>query len=124
MDIQLAKIEILIEQRRFDEAEKKIGELLNLDPNNVELLLTLAEIKLEQDEYHETHSLLKSIAALSPGNPALFYVNARLAAAEIRFDDAEHNIAQAIKIAPHDADFFAFMLKLNYSVNNLVKPLN
>ncbi|HPN69365.1 MAG TPA: hypothetical protein PLZ32_07595 [Saprospiraceae bacterium] len=46
-DHRLSKVEILIQQKKFQEAEKILSDLLTGDSNNIHYLTLLAEVYLQ-----------------------------------------------------------------------------
>ena len=65
-DHKLAKVDILIQQNKFDEAERLLSDLLAQDSNNVYMLSLLAEIKLQQDNYPQANRIINNAIGLSP----------------------------------------------------------
>lgn len=107
-DGRLSKISILIQQKKYAEAERLLKNFLTEDANNIYLLSLLAEVKLQQDQLDEALVIVNNAIGLSPDADHLFYIRARIAVQQDRYDDAEKDIAQATAIDPNDGDYFAF----------------
>lgn len=108
-DFRLSKVSILIQQRKFAEADRILKELLAQDPNDIHYLSLLAEVNLQQDKFDVARKIIDSAIGLSPGTPHLFYTKARIAIQQDKFDEAESIIQQAIRLDPSDADYFALL---------------
>ena len=77
-DHKLAKVDILIQQNKFDEAERLLSDLLAQDSNNVYMLSLLAEIKLQQDNYPQANRIINNAIGLSPDTAYLFFIKSRI----------------------------------------------
>ncbi|MXV16785.1 tetratricopeptide repeat protein [Hufsiella ginkgonis] len=112
---EIAKIEILIHQKRHAEAEGILKNLLGQDPDNVHYLALLAEVNLQRDDAETAGKLIDSAIGLAPDEPWLFYIRSRVALLADRYDDADEAIQQAIALDPGSAGYFALraMIKLN-----------
>ncbi|TCC92122.1 tetratricopeptide repeat protein [Pedobacter frigiditerrae] len=114
-DNLLLKVEILIQQNKFAEAEKILKNLLSEDSNNVHFLALLAEVNLQQDKFDSATSIINNAISLAPDHPHLFYIKARIAIQQDDYDNAEENIKQSIELDPFDADYFALLANLKLS---------
>ena len=111
-DHQLSKVSILIQQKKYTEAEKVLKDLLAADANNIYLLSLLAEVNLQQDRFDVARTLIDNAIGLSPDIPHLFYIKSRIAIQQDEYDEAEKYIMQAIEFNPYDADYFAFLANI------------
>jgi len=108
-DIRFARIEILIQQKKFAEAERNLSALLREDPNNIHFLSLLAEVNLQQDKFDNANSIIDNAIGLSPDTPHLFYIKSRIAVHQDELNEAEKFINQAIGLDPYDAHYFALL---------------
>lgn len=111
-DHQLSKVSILIQQKKYTEAEKVLKDLLAADANNIYLLSLLAEVNLQQDRFDVARTLIDNAIGLGPDIPHLFYIKSRIAIQQDQYDEAEKYIMQAIEFDPYDADYFAFLANI------------
>lgn len=111
-DLRLSKVEILIQQKKFQEAEKILSDLLSTDSNNVHLLTLLAEVNLQQDKFDNATSIIENAIGLSPDSAYLFFIKARIAIQQDKLSEAEKNINQSIELDPYDADYFALLANI------------
>lgn len=108
-DNRLSKVEILIQQKKCQEAEKILSDLLTEDSNNIHYLSLLAEVNLQQDKFDNANSIIENAIGLSPDAPHLFYIKSRVAIQQDNLNKAEKYINQAIELAPYDADYVALL---------------
>lgn len=111
-DKRLSKVEILIQQKKFIEAEKVLSDLLGEDSNNIQFLSLLAEVYLQQDKFEKANTIILGAIGLSPDSPYLFYIKSRIAIQQDNLNEAEKNISQAIELDPYDADYFALLANI------------
>jgi len=111
-DHRIAKVTILIQQKKYAEAEKVLKDLISGDVNNIYFLSLLAEVNLQQDKFDTAKTIIENAIGLAPDEPHLFYVKSRIAIQQDDYNEAEKNILQAITLDPYDADYFAFMANI------------
>jgi tetratricopeptide (TPR) repeat protein len=111
-DNRLSKVEILILQKKFGEAEKLLSDLLTEDSNNIHFLSLLAEVYLQQDKFDNANSIIENAIGLSPDAPHLLYIKSRIDIQQDNLIEAEKNINQAIELDPFDADYFALLANI------------
>ena len=111
-DNRLSKVEILIQQKKFADAEKILSDLLTQDSNNIHFLSLLAEVNLQQDKIDRADSIIDNAIGLSPDSSHLFYIKSRIAIQKDNLNDAENYINQAIRLDPYDANIFALLANI------------
>ncbi|MBX2923124.1 MAG: tetratricopeptide repeat protein [Chitinophagaceae bacterium] len=109
----IARAEILLQQRKLDEAGKLLKDVLSKDPANIRVLAMLAEIKLHQDQHDEAELLINNAIGLSPDTPWLYFIKARVNINREDYDEAENNLKNAITLNPAEADFFSLWASVN-----------
>ncbi|MEJ2882371.1 tetratricopeptide repeat protein [Pedobacter sp. GR22-6] len=112
-DHRLLKVEILIQQKKFSEAEQVLADLLSEDPNDIYFLSLLAEIKLQQDKFDDANVIIDTAIGLSPDAPHLFYIKSRIAIQQNDLKSAEKHINEAILLDPFGAEFFALLANIH-----------
>jgi tetratricopeptide (TPR) repeat protein len=122
-DNRLSKVEILIQQKKFGEAEKLLSDLLTEDSNNIHFLSLLSEVSLQQNEFDKANSIIENAIGLSPDAPHLFYIKSRVAIQQDNLSEAEKNINQAIELDPYDADYFALLANIKLDRKQFVEAL-
>lgn len=118
-DQLIQRAELLIQQHKFQEAEKVLIDLLSQFPTDIRVLGLLSEVKLQQDKTDEAEELINSAIGLSPDIGYLYYLKSRVAIDRKKYDEAENCLKQAISIEPTDADFYALhasikLMRKNY----------
>jgi len=111
-DKRIEKVQILIKQSRYTDAEKLLSDLLNTDPNDIHLLALLAEVNLQQDNLGKAYKVIDNAIGLSPDNPYLFYIKSRIAIEQDNFTEAERSINQSILLDANDASYYAVMANI------------
>lgn len=114
-DIRISKIDILLNQQKYAEAEKAVKEILAENPINPHLLSILAEVFLHQGKFDEAHNAVDQAIALVPNWHYLFYIKSRIAFHGDDLNQAEKYINQAIELVPNDADCFAVLAQIQLS---------
>jgi tetratricopeptide (TPR) repeat protein len=114
-DNRLSKVRILIQQKKFAEAERILSDLLREHSNNIHFLSLLAEVNLQQNKLDDANRIIDSAIGLSPDTSHLFYIKSYIAVQEDNLNEAEKYINQAIGLDPYEASYFAFLanIKLN-----------
>jgi tetratricopeptide (TPR) repeat protein len=119
-----SKIEILIQQKKYTNAEKIILDLLTEDSNNIQCLSFLAEVYLQQDKYEKAGKIIDTAICLSPDSSELFYTKSRIAIQQENIKEAEKNINQAIELDSYDADYFALLANIKLARKDFEKALD
>jgi tetratricopeptide (TPR) repeat protein len=111
-DYSLSQVSILIQQKKYDAAEKILRQLLAQEPTNIYYLALLAEINLQQERLDKAESIVEDAIGLSPDTPHLYYIKSRIDIQKDKYDDAEKSIKQAIELDPYTADYFAWLANI------------
>jgi tetratricopeptide (TPR) repeat protein len=108
-DYSLSKVGILIQQKKYEAAEKILRQLLAQEPTNIHYLALLAELNLQQDRLDKAESIVDDAIGLSPDTAHLYFIKSRIDIQKDKYDDAEKNIWQSIKLDPFTADYYAWL---------------
>jgi len=111
-DERFTQVQILINQKRYDVADKILKELMAQNPQEVSLLAVLAELRIQQDRFDEADEVLEMAIGQAPELSHLFYMKSRIFMLRGKFPEAEKMIRHAISIDPQDADYFAILAKI------------
>lgn len=104
---QISRVEILIQHKKYPEAERILKDLLRTEPGNVYYLTLLAEVNLQQGNLKVANEIINNAIGIAPDSSYLFYVKARVALEEKNSKEAEQSLMQAVALDPYDADYFA-----------------
>ncbi|MBO9204760.1 MULTISPECIES: tetratricopeptide repeat protein [Niastella] len=111
-DYSLSKVGILIQQRKYDAAEKILRQLLAQEPTNIYYLGLLSELNLAQAKIEESESIIEDAIGLSPDTAHLYFIKSRVDIHKDKYDDGEKSIQQAISLDPYTADYFAWFANI------------
>ena len=117
-DQLIQRAELLIQQHKFQEAEKVLADLLSQYPTDIRVLGLMSEVQLQQDKTDEAETLINSAIGLSPDIGYLFYLKSRVAINRKKYDDAEKSLEQAISLEPTDADFYSLLASIKLMRKN------
>ncbi len=115
-DNRIDKVEILINQKRYVEAQKLIVELLKEDASDIFLHEKLVLVNLKQDKIDQANTAVEHAIGLSPNNAYLFYLKCRICIEKDNLKDAEIYINKAIEIEPYSADYVAQLANIKFHV--------
>jgi tetratricopeptide (TPR) repeat protein len=111
-EYSLSKVGILIQQKKYDAAEKILRQLLAQEPTNIHYLALLAQLNLQQDKTDEALSIIEDAIGLSPDTAHLYYIKSRIDIQKDKYDEGEKSIQQAISLDPYTADYFAWFANI------------
>ena len=120
---QLGRIHILLQQKKFTEAERYVKEMLGNDPHDVYLLSLMSELYLQQDKIDQAASVIDTAIGLSPDSPDLFFIKARILLQQDKYDEAENFLQRAIAMDPEEAGYFALFSSVKLTRKQFVEAL-
>ncbi|KYP14266.1 tetratricopeptide repeat protein [Flavihumibacter sp. CACIAM 22H1] len=123
-DLALQRIEVLLQQERYAEAEELLQELFRNDPTDAFVLSLLAEVKLRSGDFPAAHHYTDQSRAIDPNNPRLYYLKARIQYQEHKTADALQAIDEAIQLDPEDADYYALKAAILLQQKNFEAALD
>ncbi|MCU0691951.1 MAG: HEAT repeat domain-containing protein, partial [Polyangiaceae bacterium] len=106
-DIQAGRMlaEVLTRLQRLDDAERTLVRLTALRPGESDIFLTLERVVVLQRKLDEAIKVLKKLAEIDPMRARQYFQRMAQYAAELyRDDDAVAFAAQAVALAPDDAE--------------------
>ncbi len=98
---------MLIEQKRYELAERELGQALIENPDYALAHSLLANCLIEREAYDEATREAELGVHLAPNEALMHYTLANVLNQRNRLPEAERAINEAIRIDPHDADVFA-----------------
>ena len=117
-DHRIERLNILLQQQNYREAERQLSELLREQPNNVDLLSVYAELRLAQDDPAGALEVLKGAIGLAPAASYLLYLRSRIESRLQQHDAAEVSIRSAISLDPTVADYSAWYARLQLAAKD------
>jgi tetratricopeptide (TPR) repeat protein/HEAT repeat protein len=106
-DIQAGRMlsEVQIRLRRLPDAEKTLAKLTELRPGEPDIFLSLERVYVLQRKLDKAIDILKRLTEIDPKRARQYYQRMAQYAAELyRDDDAVSFAAQAVALAPDDAE--------------------
>jgi tetratricopeptide (TPR) repeat protein len=123
-DHRISKVEILMQQKKYAEAERILKDLLAQDSNNVGFLALLAELNLQQDRLGNAHSLINNAIGIAPDAAYLYHTKSRIALGLHDYNEAEKSVRTAIELDANDADFFALLAHIRLERKDFKEALS
>ena len=107
----LRDAERAIDAGRFDEAEKKLRDILRQDDKQPEVLAKLAAVQMDQDKSADAETSLQKALEIDPQDPACLYLMGSLKVRQEKYDEGIDLLSQAVKIVPDNAHAHFFLAK-------------
>jgi Flp pilus assembly protein TadD len=96
----LAEAQRAIAARRFDEAEKKLNEVLTIDDKNVETLQRLGSTQLEQNRPKDAEATLRRALDQKPNDARTLLLIGITEFEQNKFDDALNFLSRSAQVDP------------------------
>ena len=116
----LQRADILMDQKRFKDAERFIGEALGLEPQNAEALAMLARCYINDNKFEEAREALNKALAVEPNNAYYHYIQGVAYFRQSLHADAAGSLLHAISLKPV-AEYYGLLayVYLNERFNEL-----
>jgi len=99
----MAGVERAIDAGRFDEAERKLTEILRMDEGNVFLLSRISGAQMAQDKLAEAEATLKKALALDSEHPVCLSILGDIRYRQQKYDEAIDAFSLSVKVRPDHA---------------------
>jgi tetratricopeptide (TPR) repeat protein len=103
---------LLIQTKRYKEAEKHLAEVLATEPDNAEALSLLALCKSEGGQHAEAIKIMEQVVGRQPDNPQSLYLYAIMLLRNNEMRKSEKFVKEAIAFDPFNADYFALLASI------------
>ena len=120
----LERVNLLMKQQRYNEAEKMLVKLLTYNPNDSHLLYLLSEISLHQEDYKKSEELINKAITINPEESFYLYTKARIYVSKGKTIEAERYIKESIVMNPEQADYFTFWAHIELLKKQYEEALN
>jgi tetratricopeptide (TPR) repeat protein len=114
MSPHLQRAYLLYDQRRYDLAEKEVGQALLSEPNDARSLALLALCLLEQEKFTEATQRAQEAVGNAPDESFSHYTLARVWIERNYLDQAEPEIHAALAIDPHFPHYHVTLGLIHY----------
>jgi tetratricopeptide (TPR) repeat protein len=115
--------QILLNQGRYDLAEKELRQALSLDPDYASAHALLAICLSEKGQHGEALQAIGKAIALSPDYAGFHYIYAGILREQRKLDAAKDAILEALRLDPEDADFYARLATIQYDQTKYTEAL-
>ncbi len=123
IDQSIQRAHLLIEQKRFKEAEKELYQVLTIQPSNEEAHSLLAIVKNQTGDYATALEHIHAAIAVHPGSGFLHYIKASILLNQDNISEAEKSAQEAIALDPNIAEFYGMMAHIEMSRKNWQQAL-
>ncbi len=111
-EIFLKRAEVLIDQERYDLAEKELRKLLAENPENADVVANLVRTLAAAAKNTEAQEWALKLLALDPNRSYFYYLAAFVEVRLLRLDQAEAHIRRAIELEPDWAMNFEVLSRI------------
>jgi Tfp pilus assembly protein PilF len=99
-------IRFLIEHKKFDEAQKRIGQALSEDPSNADLHSLQAELHFHKEQHKKARRSVDEAISLDPEHDYYYYLKAQILHNSHELKLAMENIDEALRLDPDYAHYY------------------
>jgi tetratricopeptide (TPR) repeat protein len=115
--------QLLINQGRYDLAEKELRQLLSAEPDYASAHGLLAVCLSEKQQHAEALKEISQAIALSPSYSGFHYIHAGILRDQNSLDAAKKAILEALRLDPEDADYHARLATIQYDQHKYAEAL-
>lgn len=98
----MTEVERAVDVGRFDEAEKKLSQILQQDENNVYVLSRLAAVQMDEKHLDDSEKTLKRALAIDPQDAGGLLLLGHLKFMQEKYDDALDALSRSAQLIPDD----------------------
>jgi tetratricopeptide (TPR) repeat protein len=115
--------QLLIDQGRYDLAEKELRQVLSVEPDYASAHGLLAVCLSEKKQHAEALKEISAAIALSPSYSGFHYIHAGILRDQSALDAAKKAILEALRLDPEDADYYARLASIQYDQRKYAEAL-
>ncbi len=121
---QVSRVDILLSQSRFSQAEELLEGLMSEGYNDIEILKMMSIAKMGMHKYEDVSQLCTMIIDQNPNESFAFYLLSNVKSVNRAFQEAKDLIDKAIIIEPTNADYHAYKASLFLQTKDYEDALN
>lgn len=121
---QVSRVDILLSQSRFSQAEELLEGLMSEGYNDIEILKMMSIAKMGLYKYEDVSQLCTMIIDQNPNESFAFYLLSNVKSVNRAFQEAKDLIDKAIIIEPTNADYHAYKASLFLQTKDYEDALN
>ncbi len=122
-DNLLRRAELLRRQKRFKDAEREVGVVLQSDPEDVEALIILGHCKIDTKQFEEATTILKQCLQYESNKDYVFYLLAFTCYQQSDNKTALTYLHEALSIFPYNPGYFALAAHIHLDDKDYEKAL-
>lgn len=111
----IERARLLLNQKRYKDAETQAGMVLQADPENTDALQIIGHCRLDNKKYEEAITLFQQCLGKEPDDDYAHYLLAFAYYHKDNHDLALKYIEQAIALFPYNAGYFSLLSNIQYS---------
>jgi tetratricopeptide (TPR) repeat protein len=115
--------QLLINQGRYDLAEKELRQVLSVEPDYASAHGLLAVCLSEKKQYADALKEISEAIALSPSHSGFHYIHSGILRDQNALDAAKKAILEALRLDPEDADCHARLASIQYDQRKYTEAL-
>jgi tetratricopeptide (TPR) repeat protein len=121
--LHFQRSQLLINQGRYDLAEKELRQLLSAEPDYASAHGLLAVCLSEKQQHEEALKEIREAIALSPSHSGFHYIHAGILRDQNALDAAKKAILEALRLDPEDADCVGRLASIQYDQRKYTEAL-
>ncbi|HLO54841.1 MAG TPA: tetratricopeptide repeat protein [Saprospiraceae bacterium] len=121
---QVSRVDILLSQSRFSQAEELLEGLMSEGYNDIEILKMMSIAKMGLHKYEDVSQLCTMIIDQNPNESFAFYLLSNVKSVNRGFQEAKDLIDKAIIIEPTNPDYHAYKASLFLQTKDYEDALN
>jgi len=115
MDPSYQRALLLHQQRRYEDAERELKQVLSGDPHNAEAHAMLGLCMAHRNAYVEASAEADAAVGLAPDLPFAHYAKAAVLLQRDRYDEAAAAIHEALRLNSFSADYYEMQGRIRFA---------
>ncbi|MBN1118410.1 MAG: tetratricopeptide repeat protein [Bacteroidales bacterium] len=120
----LSRAHVLVEQKRYEDAEREIRNYLATDPQSSEAFKLLAIVFLETKRPDEAETVLRNTLNSEPNDDFIYYLLGRVSLVRKELNEASKLLNQAVALNPMNADYYGVLSSIKEMQKEFKAMLN
>ena len=118
MENTYVHIQLLLDQRRYDQADAKIKELLQQPEVDFQVYELLAFVKIKLQQFEAAEDVVKIGLSLAPNHPYFYYYSGIIKAHKKQYESAKKELREAISLYPNESEFYITLSRIYYETDD------
>jgi len=122
-DRLLQRAELLRRQKRYKDAEREVGIVLQSDPEDADALIILGHCKIDTKQFDEATTILKQCLQYDSNKDYVFYLLGFTSYQQSDNKTALNYLSEALSLFPYNPGYFALVAHVHLDDKNYEKAL-